>query len=100
MYIIKKEKDFEKLISENKTVLDCYTEWCGPCKLFSKVFEAKESKYNDFKFCKLNVDKNKILAKKLGIMSVPTIIIYRDGEETKRTTGYMNEDDFDEFIKE
>ena len=100
MYIIKNEKDFNKLISDKTTIIDCFTEWCGPCKLFSKVFENNESKYENINFCKLNVDKNKVLGKKIGIMSVPTIIIFKDGVEIKRKTGYMDDDDFNEFIKE
>lgn len=100
MQIIKNEKEFNKLIKDETYIIDCYTEWCGPCKLFSKVFEKSESRYNNMIFYKLNVDKNKILAKKLGIMSVPTVIIFKDGKELKRQTGYMDDDDFNKFIKE
>lgn len=98
MYIIKKNKGLEELIKENITIVDCYADWCGPCKLFRPIFEDAENVYKDIKFCKLNVDENKILSKSLGVMSIPTVILFNEGKEVKRYTGYMDEDTFNEFL--
>lgn len=97
---IKSEDEFNTIISKKNTIIDCYTDWCGPCKLFGPIFEQCEDKYNDINFCKLNVDKNKILAKKLGIMSIPTIILFKNGGELKRLVGFIDSDNLDKLIKE
>ena len=100
MYIIKKNKGLEDIICNNVTIVDCYAEWCGPCKLFRPIFESIEERFKTVKFCKLNVDDNKILSKSLGVMSIPTIILFKEGKELKRHIGYMDEDSLNEFIKD
>ena len=97
MAIINYEKDFDDLI-KNKAVVDFYAIWCGPCKMFSPIFE-NESNKNDFNFVKVNVDDHSEIAREYGVMSIPTVILFEDGKEVKRNVGFMSSDDFIEFLK-
>lgn len=73
MGLIHYENDFESLIRD-KAVVDFYATWCGPCKMFSPVFEDVE-KEHDFNFIKIDVDKYPEIARKYGVMSIPTVIL-------------------------
>ena len=96
MGLIHYEKDFDSLISDN-AVVDFYADWCGPCKMFGPVFEevSSEQKMN---FVKLNVDNYSDIARQYGVMSIPTVILFKDGKEIKRNTGFMSKDDFVNFL--
>src|SRR2546427_9609247 len=77
------EKDFEKEIlkSELPALVDFYADWCGPCRMVSPVLESLSKEYDGkVKFVKINTDENQELAMKLGIMSIPTVMIFRGGE--------------------
>lgn len=97
MGLIHYENDFESLIRD-KAVVDFYATWCGPCKMFSPVFEDVE-KEHDFNFIKIDVDKYPEIARKYGVMSIPTVILFKDGMEVKRYTGFMAKYQFDDFLK-
>lgn len=97
MSLIHYENDFDSLIS-NKAVVDFYATWCGPCKMFGPIFEELSSDY-DFNFIKVDVDKNSDIARKYGVMSIPTIILFENGVEKKKIIGFMSKDDFIEFLK-
>ena len=95
------ESNFKEEVLNNKglTVVDFWAPWCGPCKMFGPIFENTSKINNDIKFCKLNVDEDKEdISKKLGIMSIPTVILFKDGEELKRNIGFMDEDSLIEFL--
>lgn len=95
------EKNFKDEILNNNgiTIVDFWAPWCGPCKMFGPIFENSSKKYNNIKFCKFNVDEDiNNLSKEYGIMSIPTIIIFKDGKEIKRNIGFMTEDALSEFI--
>ena len=87
MALIHYEKDFNKLI-ENNAVVDFYATWCGPCKMFGPIFE-EVSRKKDMNFIKLNVDDYSDVAREYGVMSIPTIILFKDGEEVKRLEEYI-----------
>ena len=97
MSLIHYENDFDSLIS-NKAVVDFYAQWCGPCKMFGPIFEEVSSEY-DFNFVKVDVDKSSDIARKYGVMSIPTIILFENGVEKKKFTGFMSKNDFVEFLK-
>ena len=78
--------------------MDFYATWCGPCKMFGPIFE-EVSKEKDMNFIKLDVDKYSDIAREYGVMSIPTMILFRDGKEVKRHTGFMSKDDLLEFLK-
>lgn len=97
MSLIHYEKDFTSLIKD-KAVVDFYANWCGPCKMFGPVFENVSNK-NDYNFIKLDVDKYSEVAREYGVMSIPTVILFENGKEVKRFTGFMNEEEFINFLK-
>ncbi len=97
MGLIHYEKDFSSLISD-KAVVDFYATWCGPCKMFGPIFEETSSEY-DFNFVKLDVDKSSDIAREYGVMSIPTVILFENGKELKRFTGFMTKEEFTNFLK-
>lgn len=97
MSLINYEKDFDNLI-KTKAVVDFYATWCGPCKMFGPIFE-EASEDSNINFVKLDVDKNDDIARKYGVMTIPTVILFDNGEEVKRHVGLMNKEELEEFIK-
>ena len=73
----------------NGTVLiDFFADWCMPCKMLSPVFEdIAESADNSVKICKVNVESEKELAKRFGIMSIPTLVVMKNGTVKNRSIG-------------
>ena len=98
MIFLEKETDFFELIKNDLVLVDFYATWCGPCKMFGPVFEDA-SKENDFNFIKIDVDKYSDVAREYGVMSIPTIILFENGKEVKRFTGFMNKEEFVKFLK-
>lgn len=97
MGLIHYENDFEKLISD-VAVVDFYATWCGPCKMFGPIFE-EVSTGNKINFVKVDVDNYSDIARKYGVMTIPTIILFKEGQEIKRHIGFMSKDEFNEFLK-
>lgn len=97
MNVINYESDFNVLI-QDKCVVDFYATWCGPCKMFTPIFE-EVAKDNNFKFVRVNVDENSDIAREYGVMSIPTVILFENGSEVKRNVGFMNKNEFIEFLK-
>lgn len=97
MSLIHYEKDFDSLINDD-AVVDFFATWCGPCKMFGPIFENASSK-SDINFVKLDVDNYSDVARKYGVMSIPTIIRFKNGKEVKRFTGFMNENELNDFLK-
>ena len=74
---LEKESDFKEIVKEGVTLVDFFAEWCGPCKLMGEVLEEME----DAKILKVNTDEFTDLAMSFGIMSIPTLILFKNGEE-------------------
>lgn len=96
MGLIHYEKEFSSLI-ENKAVVDFYATWCGPCKMFAPIFEEVANEI-DMNFIKVDTDNNSDLAREYGIMSIPTIVLFENGNEVKRHTGFMSKEEFIKFL--
>ena len=99
--IIVDDTNFEKEVKQSKllVIVDCYADWCGPCKLFGPVFESVAVNYKGkAKFCKLNVDNAGEVVGSLGVFSVPTTLFLKNGEEVDRVTGALDEYRFKQKI--
>ncbi|NCB33526.1 MAG: thioredoxin [Erysipelotrichia bacterium] len=92
--LIKSKADYEAILSSNTTVFaDFFAEWCGPCKMVGPLVEKISESNPDVKFVKVNVDSNPEIASMYGIMSIPTLIVFKNGTLAKQAVGFMQESD-------
>lgn len=88
----------EVLKSEKPVLVDFYADWCGPCQMMGPVIEEIAEELNEkAKVGKINVDENPEIAVEYNVMSIPTLIIFKDGKEIKRFVGVT---DKEELLKE
>ena len=94
-------KIINELMKEKKVVLvDFFATWCGPCRMLSPILEeVSEESNGEYEVVKVDVDESYALAKKFGIMSVPTMIIFQNGEEVEKIIGLRQKEDLVDAIK-
>lgn len=82
---------FQDITNSHPLVLvDFFAEWCGPCKTLAPILkEVKEESGNQVKIVKIDVDKNQALAAQLGVRGVPTMVLYKDGNQVWRQSGVL-----------
>ena len=94
------EKNFEERTKDGIVVVDFFANWCGPCKMMAPVLEqiAKELD-GKAKIYKVDVDESEELARKFGVMMIPTIVILENGQQREKHVGLWQKDDaLDEII--
>lgn len=92
---LEKEEDFYEIIKEGPIIVDFYADWCGPCKMLLPVLDEI-----DFAtILKVNVDEFPDIAKRFGIMSIPTLVFFKNGLEQNREIGYRGLDEIKEAYK-
>ena len=79
-------------------LVDFYADWCGPCKMQSPIVDALAEEMEGVKFCKLNIDDDPHLAMEFGVMSIPTIMILKDGEITYKQPGLLQKKQIVELL--
>lgn len=89
------DSDFEQeVINSDKTVIvDFYATWCGPCKMMAPIMENIAEENENVKVIKVDIDKNQSIAMKYNVMSIPTIIVFKNGEPTKTFIGVKDKQD-------
>ena len=95
------EKDFDKHISKGNWVIDFWAGWCGPCKMMAPHFaEAAKELKGKVNFGKIDVESETGLANRFQVMSIPTVIFFKDGEQVNRTVGAVPKDTLMSLSKE
>ena len=89
------KNNFDEEIKNKKILVDFYADWCGPCRMMGSVLENLE----EIDILKVNVDNYPDLAQKYGIMNIPNLILFENGNIVKNHIGFMNEDEIHDFIK-
>ena len=88
----------EVLNSDKPVLVDFWAEWCGPCRMVAPVLEELAAENNGIRIAKLNVDENQELAFKFGVQSIPTFILFSNGEAAARMMGAMPKPAFENFL--
>ena len=83
-----KNKDFDAAIQSGIALVDFYADWCGPCKMMSPIVDEIADERTDVTVAKVNVDESSELASRFGVVSIPTLIIFKDGKEAGRIIGF------------
>lgn len=92
------EQNFDEETNNGVALVDFWATWCGPCKMQSPVIEQLSEERQDVNFYKIDVDQNQDLAKKLGIMAIPTLIVKKDGNIVDRITGYTPKEKLNQIL--
>ncbi len=90
----------EVLKSEKKVLIDFWASWCGPCRMMSPVIdEIAEEMGDSIKVGKINIDEEKDLAIKYDVMSIPTFIVFKNGNEVGRSVGVQDKEEIKAMLK-
>ena len=97
--LLEKTEDFQSEIEKDTVLVDFFATWCGPCKMLTPVLEAYEKNNQDIKILKIDIDSHPDLAKEFAIMSVPTLMVFKDGQQTKKESGFRNSSELDDLLR-
>ncbi|MDQ0174492.1 thioredoxin [Bacillus chungangensis] len=94
------DQSFESETSKGLVLTDFWAPWCGPCKMVAPVLEELEAEMGDkVKIVKVDVDENQESASKFGVMSIPTLVVMKDGKEVDKVIGFQPKEALAELLK-
>lgn len=92
------ETNFKEEIKEGVTLVDFYATWCGPCKMLHPILEELSSTRGEVTFKQIDVDEAPNISKEFGVMSIPTLILFKDGEEIAKNIGFISKSELTDWI--
>ena len=92
------ENNFKEKVSTGNVLVDLYAPWCGPCRMLGPVIEKLSTEVTNYKFYKLNVDDNALIAQEYGVMSIPTLLIFKDGKLVNTIVGLRSMDELKNIL--
>lgn len=96
--ITKDNFESEVLKAEGTVLIDFWATWCGPCRMLSPIVDEVANERTDVKVGKINVDEQPELAQQFGIMSIPTLIVFRNGQKVNESVGLIPKEKVEELI--
>ena len=99
MEVINNEKFNELLKGDKLVVVDFFATWCRPCSMMSPILDKVSNDMQNVVFAKIDVDEEMDLAQSYGILSIPCIIMFKDGKEAERLIGFTTEDELKTAIE-
>jgi thioredoxin 1 len=97
--ITKENFEEEVMNSSTPVLIDFWAAWCGPCRMMSPVIDEIADELTDTKVCKINVDEQPELSRQFGIMSIPTLVVIKDGQLVSKTLGVQPKDSVVAMLK-
>ena len=89
----------EEVLKADKTgLMDFWASWCGPCQMLSPVVDALAEEREDIKVVKVNTDEVPLLAQEFRVMSIPTLVVMKNGEETNRSIGVISKEEIEQLL--
>ncbi|WP_026389595.1 thioredoxin [[Acholeplasma] multilocale] len=99
MIKVTSKAQFEELVKEGNVMVDFNATWCGPCKMLMPLVKELAAKTEDVKFLDVDVDLNQDIAVEFQIMSIPSLMMFKDGQQAKKHVGFMAPNQLEEFVK-
>lgn len=99
MKYLEKESEFNELISKGTVLVDFYADWCGPCRMINPILEEISKEKKDLEIIKVNVDNCESIARTYGVMSIPTLIVFKDGKISGSNVGYMEKEEIVKLLE-
>ena len=94
------QSDFENEIKEGVVLVDFFATWCGPCRMMGVILEEVDKEIEGkAKIVKIDVDQNQDLARRFGVMSIPTLILFKNGQMVQKSVGVMQKNQCVDLIK-
>lgn len=97
--INKENFETEVLNAQGTVLVDFFADWCGPCKMLSPVIDEIAEEQTELKVCKVNVDDEPELASRYGVMSIPTLVVIRNGKEVNKSVGVISKEEILALVK-
>lgn len=96
--ITKENFQSEVLDAKGTVLIDFWAAWCGPCRMLSPILDTVAAEHDTVKIGKVNVDEQQELAAQFGVMSIPMLIVFKDGQKVKESVGLIPKEKVEELI--
>ena len=98
-YVVLNENNFDNTVANGLVLVDFWSTWCGPCKMLAPTIDAIATEYKDRVVVgKVDVDESEALARRFGIMSIPTLFLFKDGEVVEKLVGYRLKTELEQLL--